>query len=114
MLPAGGISGARLAASPTSRQMRWTNRQMPCTPSGVQMTSRSGGESDSMNQRAVSAPKVPVTSSRPTVLRFDFDIFSIGPISTGSPVAISAARRCAPVPSIFTSAGCTQPPSAVR
>ena len=32
-------------------------------------------------------------SSGSTVLRFDFDIFSIGPISTSSPVAISAARR---------------------
>ena len=31
-------------------------------------------------------------SSGSTVLRFDFDIFSIGPISTGSPVAISVAR----------------------
>ena len=31
-------------------------RPAPWTPSSVQITSRSGGESDSMNQRAVSAP----------------------------------------------------------
>ena len=40
----------------TSRQSRCTKRPAPCTPSSVQITSRSGGESDSMNQRAVSAP----------------------------------------------------------
>ena len=33
-----------------------TKRDEPCTRSSVQITSRSGGESDSMNQRAVSAP----------------------------------------------------------
>ena len=47
---------ATCAASCTSRQRRCTNRPAPCTPSSVQITSRSGGESDSMNQRAVSAP----------------------------------------------------------
>src|SRR5438309_846195 len=90
-----GASGAAAAsaASCTSRHSRCTKRQAPCAPSSVQITSRSGGESDSMNQRAVSAPAVPEISSRPTVLRFDFDIFSIGPISTGSPPAISVARR---------------------
>ena len=44
------------AASDTSRQTRCTKRWAPSTPASVQMTSRSGGESDSMNQRAVSAP----------------------------------------------------------
>ena len=44
-------------------------------------------------------------SSGSTVLRFDFDIFSIGPISTGSPVAIRVAVRLPSLPSIFTSAG---------
>jgi hypothetical protein len=44
------------AASDTSRQMRCTKRCAPSTPASVQITSRSGGESDSMNQRAVSAP----------------------------------------------------------
>ena len=43
-------------ASRTSRHSRCTKRQAPCTPSSVQITSRSGGESDSMNQRATSAP----------------------------------------------------------
>ena len=51
-------------------------------------------------------------SSGSTVLRFDFDIFSIGPIEMSSPVVSSVARRpLAPV-SILTSAGVTKPPSA--
>jgi len=50
-------AGALMSAiSPMSRHSRCTKRQAPCTPSSVQITSRSGGESDSMNQRAVSAP----------------------------------------------------------
>ena len=53
-------------------------------------------------------------SSGSTVLRRDFDIFSIGPISTGAPVAISEARRVSPTVSIFTSAGVAQAPSSVR
>ena len=53
----GAAAGAATSAiSPTSRHSRCTKRQAPCTPSSVQITSRSGGESDSMNQRAVSAP----------------------------------------------------------
>ena len=83
-------------ASPTSRHSRCTKRAAPCTPRSVHSTSRSGGESDSMNQRATSAPYSPMISSGSTVLRFDFDIFSIGPISTSSPVAISVARRASP------------------
>ena len=35
-------------------------------------------------------------SSGSTVLRFDFDIFSMAPISTASPVAIKVARRASP------------------
>ena len=58
-----------------------------------------------MNQRAVSAPNEPMMSSGSTVLRFDFDIFSMAPISTGAPVAISDAWRASPTCSIFTSAG---------
>ena len=65
-----------------------------------------------MNQRAVSAPKFAMMSSGSTVLRFDFDIFSIAPISIGSPVAMSVARRSLPALSIFTSAGITHSPSA--
>ena len=40
----------------TSRHSRCTKREAPCTRSSLQITSRSGGESDSMNQRATSAP----------------------------------------------------------
>ena len=53
---AGRAAAGSDAASDTIRQMRWTKRWAPATPSSVQITSRSGGESDSMNQRAVSAP----------------------------------------------------------
>jgi hypothetical protein len=50
-------------------------------------------------------------SSGSTVLRFDFDIFSIGPITTGSPVVASVALRAPPsAPSILTSAGVTHSP----
>ena len=45
------------------------------------------------------------------VFFFDFDIFSIAPISTGAPVAATVARRSSPTVSIFTSAGDTQEPS---
>ena len=53
-------------------------------------------------------------SSGSTVLRFDFDIFSIGPISIGSPLLVSLALRCSPLVSIVTSAGSTYSPSARR
>ena len=51
-------------------------------------------------------------SSGSTVLRFDFDIFSIEPISIASPVEASTARRSLPAPSTLTSAGID--PFAVR
>ena len=51
-----GAVPAMAAASPVSRHSRCTKREAPCTRSSLQITSRSGGESDSMNQRAVSAP----------------------------------------------------------
>jgi hypothetical protein len=51
-------------------------------------------------------------SSGSTVLRFDFDIFSIGLIATGSPVASSVARRASPAPSTLTSAGIIHSPFA--
>src|SRR5437764_567281 len=56
---AGRAAGAFLAMSAdslTSRHSRCTKRDAPCTRSSLQITSRSGGESDSMNQRATSAP----------------------------------------------------------
>ena len=49
-------------------------------------------------------------SSGSTVFFFDFDIFSIEPISTGSPVEASIARRASPIPSILTFAGSIQSP----
>ena len=50
-------------------------------------------------------------SSGSTVFFFDFDIFSMAPISTGSPVVVSVARRASPsAPSIVTSAGVTHSP----
>ncbi len=36
--------------------MRWVKRQAPSTPASVHSESRSGGVSDSMNQRAASTP----------------------------------------------------------
>ena len=56
---AGRAAGADFAISAdsfTSRHSRCTKREAPCTRSSLQITSRSGGESDSMNQRATSAP----------------------------------------------------------
>ncbi len=49
-------SKSRSAMSSMMRHTRWMKRPAPATPDSVQMTSRSGGESDSMNQRAQSAP----------------------------------------------------------
>ena len=46
-------------------------------------------------------------SSGSTVLRFDFDIFSIGPIEMSSPVVSRLARLPLPPASILTSAGVT-------
>jgi hypothetical protein len=51
-------------------------------------------------------------SSGSTVFFFDFDIFSIGPIVTSSPVPVSSARRPLPPVSTVTSAGVTKLPSA--
>ena len=67
-----------------------------------------------MNQRAVSAPKLAMMSSGSTVFFFDFDIFSIGPISIGAPVVPWTARRAPPSCSIRMSAGSTHEPSASR
>ena len=53
-------------------------------------------------------------SSGSTVLRLDFDIFSIGPMLTASPVLNRLARRVSPSTSILTSAGEAKLPSALR
>ena len=52
------VSGrrARHGHASTSRNTRWVKRYAPATPASVHSMSRSGGLSDRMNQRAVSAP----------------------------------------------------------
>ena len=47
-------------------------------------------------------------SSGSTTFFFDFDIFSIAPISTGAPVKVSFALRVLPSVSTVTSAGSTK------
>ena len=64
--------------------------------------SRSGGLSERMNQRAVSAPKRSMIAPGSTVLFFDFDIFSPRPMVTASPVAFAVA---VPSGAISTSSG---------
>ena len=52
-----GLAPARQPASASaSRNTRWVKRNAPATPASVHSMSRSGGLSDRMNQRAVSAP----------------------------------------------------------
>ena len=51
-------------------------------------------------------------SSGSTVFFFDFDIFSIEPISIGAPVSTWKALRALPCVSKRTSEGSTQPPFA--
>jgi hypothetical protein len=84
-----GAAASQGAASSSIRQTRWRNRHAPSTPAAVHSTSRSGGLSDSMNQRAVSAPYCSTIRSGSTTLRLDLDILTVGPTTTGSPVARS-------------------------
>ena len=53
-----GIASGRVvsATAATSRNRRWVKRAAPATPASVHSMSRSGGLSESTNQRAVSAP----------------------------------------------------------
>ena len=53
-------------------------------------------------------------SSGSTTFFLDFDIFSIAPISIGSPVSTCTARRFSASLSIRTSAGKTNWPAASR
>ena len=70
--------------------------------------------SESMNQRAVSAPWVVRMSSGSTVFCLDFDIFSIGAdLALRSPVEIRNARRASPMPSILTLAGQASSPASL-
>ena len=62
-----------------------------------------------MNQRAVSAPQPPMISVGSTVFFFDFDIFSMPPISTVAPPSFIRAVRLPSSSVISISAGETQP-----
>src|SRR5688572_19076923 len=55
-VPAGGEGASPEVAVEASRHSRWMNRQAPLIPSSLHSRSRSGGESESMNQRTASAP----------------------------------------------------------
>ena len=70
-------------------------RPAPATPASVQITSRSGGLSESMNQRAQSAPQRAMMSSGSTRFFFDFDIFSVAPMTAGVPGDLDGAARLA-------------------
>ena len=80
-------------------------------PPSLHSRSRSGGLSDSRNQRAASAPYCSTITSESTTFFFDLDIFSMRPVSTGVPVAIST--NVAP-PLGSTSSGESQRPSSER
>ena len=86
--------------------MRCTKRQQPSAPDSDQSTSRSGGESESMNQRIVSAPNTSIMPIGAITFFFDFDIFSDGPMMTSASVPFRYA-----LPSRFsTSSGSSQLP----
>ena len=72
----------------TRRQTRCTKREAPSIPASDHSRSRSGGLSDSMNQRTASAPYLARIGSGSTVFRFDLDIFSMRPSVTGWPLSI--------------------------
>ena len=75
-------------------------------PASLHARSRSGGLSDSMNQRTASAPYWSTIGSGSTVFFFDLDISSTRPTSTVSPVAVMTPFE--------TSSGDTQLPSGAR
>ena len=75
----GVVAARRRRRSLASRQTRWTKRAAPSIPPSDHSRSRSGGLSDSMNQRTASAPYLARIGSGSTVLRFDLDIFSTRP-----------------------------------
>ena len=80
-------------------------------PASVHSRSRSGGLSDSMNSRAVSAPYASIVAVGSTVLRRDLLIFSERPTVTSLPSSIS---RQTPSGSSSTSSGWRQSPAASR
>ncbi|OPZ62042.1 MAG: hypothetical protein BWY85_02213 [Firmicutes bacterium ADurb.Bin506] len=59
----------------TSLHTRCKKRQQPSTPSSLHSRSLSGGDANSVNSLAVSAPNLSTISSGSTVFPFDLDIF---------------------------------------
>jgi hypothetical protein len=70
---------------------RRRKRKAPSTPASDHSSDWSGGEANMMNRRAVSAPYWSISACGSTPLFFDFDIFSVPPITTGRPSAFSVA-----------------------
>jgi hypothetical protein len=90
----------------------------PSTPASDHSSDWSGGEANMMNRRAVSAPYWSIRACGSTPLFFDFDIFSVPPITTGRP-SVSAWRPSAGPSSVTTSTSaglihCFLPPSRSR
>jgi len=96
--PAFGPSPSPCGGEFASRHTRWTNLAAPSIPASDHSRSRSGGLSDSMNQRTASAPYLATIGSGSTVLRFDLDIFSTRPLVT-VPAWLSASSGVSHRPS---------------
>ena len=67
------------------------NRQEPSMPASYHSISRSGGESDNIKKRAVSAPKLEIICCGSTTFFFDLLIFSVRPANTG--LLVSACKK---------------------
>ena len=80
---------------------------MPSTPASLHSSDCSGGAANIENRRTVSAPYLSTSTCGSTPLFFDFDIFSVPPISTGRPSTSDFApvMRMRSSCSISTSAG---------
>jgi leucyl-tRNA synthetase len=102
-----------LSDSPPDRDMEWSdagidgswrflnklwkfvlnlkNRQEPSIPASDHSISRSGGESDNIKKRAVSAPKLEIICCGSTTFFFDLLIVSVRPANTG--LLVSACNK---------------------
>ena len=114
-MEAGSFTAAPLPAADgaalTMRHSRWAKRQAPSTPASVHSRSRSGGLSDSMYQRAVSAPYVAMMAVGSMTFFFDLLIFSERPTSTAEPSIVETSLASLP---FLTSSGNSQFPAASR
>src|SRR3546814_17342555 len=99
-----------LYRSTNKRHRRWTKRHAPSIPASLHGRSRSGGLSESMNQRAASAPYWSRMASGSTTFFFDFDILMTRPTSTGAPSASSFAPSEVHVTSSGVQSGQGSPP----